>query len=92
MRDYLTNEIGPETEEIVMTAGRRLLREGYDKGWKEAQRDTQRDILRRQLEQRFGRLPAATTSRIEAAGNEDLERWLDRVIVARSLDDVFAIG
>jgi hypothetical protein len=92
MREYLTNEIGPEVEETVMTAGERLIQQGYDKGFEEAQRDTLCAALLKLLDQRFGRLPAAVESRIEAAGAEDLERWLDRVIAARSLDDVFAIG
>ncbi len=41
-----------------------------------------------QLRQRFGRLTAAATARIDEAGTADLDAWLGRVLTASSLDDV----
>ena len=48
------------------------------------------EVLRRQLAQRFGDLPARVEERIERAETDELERWLDRVIPAESLEAVFS--
>jgi hypothetical protein len=52
--------------------------------------DANRRTLIRQLTHRFGDLSEDTLTRIQQAGLETLERWLDQVLTARSLDDVFA--
>jgi len=49
-----------------------------------------RATLRRLLAQRFGELPGEVVERIEQAESDDLERWLDRVIPAATLADVFS--
>jgi hypothetical protein len=48
-----------------------------------------RDVLTRLLRARFGELDAAAESRIATATAEELDRWVDRVIVAARIDDVF---
>jgi hypothetical protein len=45
-------------------------------------------VLIRLLTQRFGPLPEETTARIRRADRATLERWTDRFVTARSLDDV----
>jgi hypothetical protein len=45
-------------------------------------------LLLRQLRTRFGDLPAAVVSRIEAAELTDLERWGERILSARTLAEV----
>lgn len=47
-------------------------------------------VLVRQLNRRFGPLSAAVTDRIGNATADQLERWTERVLDARTLDDVFA--
>lgn len=42
------------------------------------------------LQRRFGELPQVILDRVHAAGVPDLERWAERVLDARSLDEVFA--
>ena len=71
-----------DEEETGMTMGERLMQKGAEQA--------QRRALLRLLEQRFGTLPGAVAERIDAAGFADLERWFERVLPARSLDDVFA--
>jgi hypothetical protein len=44
----------------------------------------------RQLQRRFGDLPAALHERLAAAEAEQLERWADRLLSATSLAEVFA--
>ena len=47
-------------------------------------------VLRRLCERRFGELPPAVQARLEAASAADLERWIDRVLDAASLAELFA--
>jgi hypothetical protein len=58
--------------------------EGHQAG----RRDGAGALLTRLLERRFGPLPEATRHRISRAGVSDLETWGDRVLDARSIDDV----
>ncbi|HCO76785.1 MAG TPA: hypothetical protein DIT50_01065 [Rhodocyclaceae bacterium] len=45
--------------------------------------------LQRQLTKRFGPLPEAVQVRLSTASREEIERWLDRVLDAQTLDEVF---
>jgi len=47
-------------------------------------------LLLRQLERRFGRVPAMVRDRVRTATTDDLEAWADAVLDAESLDAVFA--
>ena len=62
---------------------------GRDEGLEQGRKEGIRDVLLRQLEQRFDELPAEVRQRIEAAEMSELDRWIDRVITAAALDDVF---
>ena len=46
-------------------------------------------LQQRLLAKRFGAIPAETTGLISNAPVDDIERWLDRVIDAKQLSDVF---
>ena len=46
-------------------------------------------VLQRQLTRRFGPLPTEVIARISGAAVEEVDIWLDRVLDARSLDEVF---
>lgn len=46
--------------------------------------------LIRQTQRRFGPLPTAMDTRVRTASTDQLTRWLDRVIDAPTLDDVFS--
>jgi len=47
-------------------------------------------ILTRLLMRRFGELPGRILALLEKASQADLERWIDRVLDAKTLDEVFA--
>jgi hypothetical protein len=47
------------------------------------------DALSRQLRHRFGELPQSCTERIQSASDDELEAWMDRVLDAASIADVF---
>ena len=48
--------------------------------------------LQRQLNRRFGPLSAEVTRQLENATPEQLETWTDRVLDARTIEEVFAEG
>jgi hypothetical protein len=63
-----------------MTVADMLRAEGELKG--------ERKILVRLLQLRFGDLSEGIVERVRAAGSEQLESWADRVLTARTLDEV----
>jgi predicted transposase YdaD len=65
------------------------LEEGREAGLEEGRRKL-REVLKRQIAKRFGEIPAAMTARIDAAREDELERWSERVVDAASLDAVLA--
>lgn len=75
-----------------MRYSERLIAEGEAKGEAkgrvEGRLEAQRDILRTQLARKFGPLDASTLARIEAATPAELERWLERIVLAEDLDAV----
>lgn len=46
-------------------------------------------VLTRLLTRRFGSLPGWVTERLAQASQEDLEQWVERVLDAQRLEDIF---
>jgi hypothetical protein len=46
-------------------------------------------LLRKQLERRFGALPAWAANKLNNAAQQDLESWAEAVLTAPTLDAVF---
>lgn len=67
----------------MKTAGELLVEQGR----LEAQRKTLHRLLLKRLE--LTALPAEAETRVQAASEEQLEAWLDRVLDATTLEDVF---
>jgi hypothetical protein len=65
--------------------GKRIFAEGYQRGHIVGLRG----LLTRQLMRRFGSVSGDTTRRIRAASPEQLGSWGERLLSARSLDEVF---
>jgi len=78
-----------EGEERGRTEGRT---EGRAEGRTEGRVEGEYRLLSKQLERRFGPLPALLAARLEAAGSAELERWGVRLLSAQSLEEVFAEG
>ena len=68
----------------------RLLNEGMQKGRLQGRQEGKLNVLQRQLTHRFGPLDVATEQRLQQAGAEELERWTDNILDARTLDEVFS--
>jgi len=63
--------------------------EGLQKGQQQGRQEGEALLLQRLLTRRFGALSADCVARIRAASSEQLERWSDRVLDARTLAEVF---
>ena len=66
---------------------------GKQAGWQEGRQEGRQEgealLLQRLLTRRFGALPADRVTQIRAASSEQLERWSDRVLDAKTLAEVF---
>jgi hypothetical protein len=47
-------------------------------------------MLTRQVCLRFRDIPPEAVARIEAAHKRELERWIERILTAETLEDLFA--
>lgn len=61
-----------------------------DRGREEGREEGEARMILRQLSRRFGPLPAFIQERVVRADERSLELWGDRLLDARSLDEVFA--
>jgi predicted transposase YdaD len=75
-------------ERIVREARNQGRMEGRVEGQREGQRDAACRTLLRQVERRFGAVPAAVRARIESSSTTQLEAWLDRIFDLRSPEDL----
>jgi hypothetical protein len=82
-------EIRPMLRHTVMEWTREWERNGLEKGLEQGRREGEVKLLVRQLKLKFGDLRPADQSRIDAADAGQLLQWADRVLTARSLDEVF---
>ncbi len=57
------------------------LEEGFQNG--------ELSVLRRQLSRRFGSVPAWTEDRLKHAKQNDLEIWFDRILDAKTIEEIF---
>ncbi len=67
-------------------------REGHEEGYRAGRRDGEATLLIRQLEFKFGPLQPGDRARIDAADSEQLFAWGERVLTARSLDEVLEVS
>jgi predicted transposase YdaD len=86
------------TKETFMTAAQEWFLEGKEEGRIEGkeegleagERRALASTLTRQVRLRFRDIPPEAIARIEAATKPELERWLERILTAETLDDLFA--
>jgi predicted transposase/invertase (TIGR01784 family) len=79
-------ELGPKAEEVVMTNEQMLIAEGVAKGRIEGEAK----VLLKQLAAKFGAVPESVRSRVQQASVDELDAWVERVLVAETLDAVFS--
>ena len=69
-----------------------MVRMAKDQVCKEGMEEGRRNVLRRQLQLRFGPLPASVEQRIDRAEPGELTTWVEKVLHAVTLDDVIGKG
>jgi flagellar biosynthesis/type III secretory pathway protein FliH len=83
----------PQEEQTMTSLTERLRAEGMEKGMaqgmEQGMTQGERTVLIRQLQRRFGPLDAQSLNRLEAANQQQLELWAERVLEADSLADFF---
>jgi predicted transposase YdaD len=85
LREVLAETIPGQEEPIMLTLGEKFKAEGRAEGKAEAMAAT----LLKLLSRRFGPVPSGIEQRVRSAGTDQLDAWLDAVIDAPTLDDVF---
>jgi predicted transposase YdaD len=65
------------------------LQQGLLQGRQEGRQEGEVALLERQLTKRFGPLTKATQSRLHNTTLEQIEIWAERVLDAKTLEDVF---
>jgi len=102
LRRQLTEAAGPIAGENAMTSYEELMSRaeargvargvamGEAKGEARGEAKGEQTVLLRLLTRRFGPLPADVEARVRQADTARLELWADRVLEARTLDEVLA--
>ncbi len=86
------HKVKPEWEdEMLSIAAREWIAEGVILGEARGEAKGKSDTLLRQLRRRFHTLPSQTEERVHAAGIDQLDEWMDRLMDAKELIDVFGI-
>ena len=84
----------PEAKELIMTMAERLRQEGLEKGLEkglvQGMLSGRIRTVRKQLELRFGALDPAAVQRLESSDEAALERFAERVLTARTVEEVLA--
>ncbi|MEM9493665.1 MAG: hypothetical protein AAGC55_31235, partial [Myxococcota bacterium] len=92
--DFIFTRLGEATRRALETLMERntynYQSEFARKYFEQGHAQGRRAVLRRLLVQRFGDLSTQVEDRLARASMDELERWLDRVIPARSVDEVLA--
>ncbi|MCY3814659.1 MAG: DUF4351 domain-containing protein [Gammaproteobacteria bacterium] len=67
----------------------RVREEGLEQGIEQGRAEGERAALVRLLERRFGALPPEAAERLRQAPETVLQTWVDNVLDAKTLDEVF---
>ena len=81
---------GRAKEDIMGTVLEKMAATAEAKGLAKGKAEGKAETLLKQLGLKFRRLPAAVPARVSAASPAQLDSWLEAVLYAESLDDVFA--
>ncbi len=86
----MTDRLGPQAKEVLMTTAERLRAEGHAEGHAEGRATERAETLIELLTLKFGPLPAATVTRIRTAPPGQTHTWTTHIFAANTLDEVFA--
>lgn len=83
-------QLAPRAEDETMSILDQWIREGEARGLEQGLEQGRVQTLTKQLALKFGELPESAKARIAGASASELERWLERVLFAATLAEVFA--
>jgi len=86
----LRDTLNPQAESTAMTVAEKLIEQGIEQGIAKGIAKGQRATLLRLLTLRFGTVPEHREAELEGANEAQLAIWIDRVLTADSLDEVFS--
>lgn len=93
LQQIVVAAVGEEVREAMKSTADMLREEGWQKGRQEGRQEGlvegERAVLRRLLTRRFGELPPSVLARVEAAPLHEIEGWCERILVAKTLAEVF---
>lgn len=81
--------MGDRMKQRATTLAESVHRRGLEQGIEQGMVRGRVATLLRLLEQKFGPLDEGARRRIEGAGDDELTTWTDRILLARSLAEVF---
>ena len=84
LRSALVAERYPREADEMTGFAERFIQQGMQQGMQQGEAK----ILIRLLTKRFGELPNETLHQIESADDDTLLQWSERVLTARTLDEV----
>ena len=88
--DPLTDQLGTEAKEVIVTTADKLRAEGRAEGEARGEARWRAETLIELVTLKFGRLSVSVEQAIRDARVEQLKEWTARVLTASSLDDVLA--
>lgn len=91
MQNIASLKLDVHKEKTIMTLAERLRKEGRMEGKVEGEVLGRHAMLQRQLGKRFGKdiLDIRIQKRLRDANAEQLDLWAERILDARTLEDVF---
>lgn len=90
VQEVLVAAVGNEIQEAVVTAGDRLIQQGFEKGIEQGVDRGRQQLVLKLLRLKFGALPDEVVACVEQGHGDELDRWGERILTAATLDDVFA--
>ena len=65
------------------------MKKGMQQGMQQDLLEGERTVLLRQIQRKFGTLPASYRQKIESADVDTLSVWIDAILDAEMLDEIF---
>jgi hypothetical protein len=81
--------ISEGVREVVMGLRQQWQQEALERGRTEGRTEGRAEVLLKLLQLRFTELPSTVEERVRQASSEEIDRWVERVMTAHSLDDVW---
>ncbi|MCC5789548.1 MAG: DUF4351 domain-containing protein [Opitutales bacterium] len=86
----IINEVtSTHLKEEAMSIADQLRQEGRQEGREEGRQEGERMILQRLIARKFGELDYVSQEKLNHAGLEELECWGERILDAKTLEEVF---